>query len=97
MGRATRHTPKLLAKKLKLIRMSLKIETFEEMIGKLGVEDEVKLYRSAIHEYENGRREPPLIVLLRYSQLAGITINDLVDDQLELRLSKTGRLSAKKE
>lgn len=89
MGRATRHTPKRLAKKLALIRTSLGIKTFEEMISLLDVE-EINLYRSSIHEYERGNREPPLIVLLRYSQLAGVTINDLVDDRIELLLSKMG-------
>jgi transcriptional regulator with XRE-family HTH domain len=81
MGRASRHTPKLLAEKLSLIRKSLDIETFEEMAARLDVK-EINLYRSTIHEYENGKRQPPLIVLLRYSELVGVTINDLVDDRI---------------
>lgn len=95
MGRATRHTPKRLAEKLALIRKSLNIETLEEMISALGV-DEVRLYRSTILEYERGNREPPLIVLLRYSELAGVTINDLVDDGVDVNLRK-GEYSWKKK
>ena len=85
MGLAVRHTPKRLAEKLAQIRKSLGISTFEEMIKRLNV-SEVNLYRSTVYEYEQGKREPPLIVLLRYSQIAGITINDLVDDSVDLRL-----------
>lgn len=96
MGRATRHTPKRLAEKLALIRKSMGIETFEEMIPLLGVK-EVKLYRSTIHEYERGNREPPLIVLLKYSELSGVTINDLVDDKIEVRPSKSGLVGNKKK
>lgn len=96
MGRATRHTPKRLAEKLALIRKSLGIETFEEMISLLDVK-EVKLYRSSIHEYERGKREPPLIILLRYSGLSGIPINDLVDDRIDLKLSKKGLFGKKKK
>lgn len=96
MGRATRHTPKRLAEKLALIRKSLGVETFEEMISLLDV-NEVNLYRSSIHEYERGNREPPLIVLLQYSELAGVTINDLVDDRIEIVLSKTGLVGRKKK
>lgn len=66
------------------------------MISRLDVK-EVRLYRSSIHEYERGNREPPLIVLLKYSELAGITINDLVDDKIELRSSKKGLAGNKKK
>lgn len=96
MGRATRHTPKRLAEKLVLIRKSLGVETFEEMISLLDV-NEVNLYRSSIHEYERGNREPPLIVLLQYSKLAGVTINDLVDDRIELLLPKRGSVGKMKK
>lgn len=85
MGRASRPTPKRLAEKLELIRKHLAIETFEEMAATLDMK-EVSLYRSTIFEYERGKREPPLIVLLKYSELSGVTINDLVDDRVDLKL-----------
>lgn len=87
MGRSSRHTPARLAEKLALIRKRLGIDTLEAMISKLDI-SEVSLYRSTIHEYERGKREPPLIVLLRYSELGGVTINDLVDDKIDLIIGK---------
>jgi transcriptional regulator with XRE-family HTH domain len=86
MGRATRHVPKRLGEKLRLVRETLGIETFAEMAGKLAIK-EVNLYRSTILEYESGEREPPLIVLLRYSELSGFSINELADDRVDLRFT----------
>ena len=51
MGRASRHTPKRLGEKLRLARMGLGIETFEEMASRLAVE-EINIYRPTILEYE---------------------------------------------
>lgn len=85
MGLASRHSPKRLAQKLALIRTSLGVKTLEEMITRLNV-TEINLYRSTIHEYEQGKRVPPLIVLLRYSELSGVTINEMVDDRVDLNL-----------
>jgi transcriptional regulator with XRE-family HTH domain len=95
MGRATRHIPAHLGEKLALVRESLNVRTFEEMVARLDIK-EVNLYRSTIHEYEKGKREPQLVVLLRYSELGGVTMNDLVDDKVILRLSKN-RLSRERE
>jgi transcriptional regulator with XRE-family HTH domain len=39
---------------------------------------------TAVAQYELGTREPPLPVLLKYAQLAGITTDLLIDDELEL-------------
>jgi transcriptional regulator with XRE-family HTH domain len=83
MGRAARHLPKKLPTKLRQIRKRLGVQTFEEWIVKLDLK-EVKLYRASIQQYERGLREPPLIVLLRYAQLANVRLDVLVDDDLEL-------------
>jgi len=37
-----------------------------------------------ISEYEHGMREPNLIVLLHYSKAARISMNDLIDDEVEI-------------
>lgn len=83
MGRIPRHGPKFLGKKLAQIRESLGIKTLEEMAKRLDVE-EINLYRSTIHEYESGKREPPLIVLLKYARIAGVSVETLIDDELDL-------------
>ena len=41
-----------------------------------------------VSEYERGKRQPSLRVLLSYARLGGIHIDDLVDDSIELTLIK---------
>jgi transcriptional regulator with XRE-family HTH domain len=83
MGRAPRYVPKYLGTKLAKIRERLGVKTYEEMIARLNV-PEVKLYRANILRYESGKLEPPSIVLLSYARLARVTIEELVDDELEI-------------
>lgn len=83
MTTTRRQIPKHLGKKLKQIRENLGIKTYDEMIARLNVE-ESSLYRASIHRFENGEREPSLIVLLRYARLAGISVDVLIDDELDL-------------
>jgi transcriptional regulator with XRE-family HTH domain len=40
--------------------------------------------RVSISGYERGEREPPLPVILKYAQLAGISTDYLINDQLSL-------------
>jgi transcriptional regulator with XRE-family HTH domain len=82
MGRSYRERPKHLGRKLALIRKRLGL-TQPELIERLGVKGE-PLYPSSISLYEQGKREPPLLVLLRYARLAGVTMEALVDDKLKL-------------
>jgi transcriptional regulator with XRE-family HTH domain len=81
MGGAKRHQPKRLPAKLRIIREALG-HTQEEMIGRLGLEGKVP--RSYLSRFETGEREPPLDILLRYSEVAGVWINALVDDGVDL-------------
>lgn len=83
MAKIPRHVPSRLGEKLSTIRKQLNIATYEEMINRLGV-SEVSLYRSAIYEYEQNKREPPLIVILSYARLANISVETLIDDRQEL-------------
>jgi transcriptional regulator with XRE-family HTH domain len=53
------------------------------MITKLAVKGE-PLYPSSISEYERSKREPPLLVLLKYARLYGCTMEELVDDKMRL-------------
>jgi transcriptional regulator with XRE-family HTH domain len=81
MGKSARERPKRLAAKLLQIRVSLGLSQ-NEMLAALGLTE--KISRSMVSGYEVGRREPPLLVLLRYSHLAGIHLEVLVDDELDL-------------
>jgi transcriptional regulator with XRE-family HTH domain len=82
MGKASRARPEKLAEKLTAIRESLGL-THEELISRLDC-PQIPLYRASISQYESGKSEPPLPVLLRYARLAGITIDVLADDETEL-------------
>jgi transcriptional regulator with XRE-family HTH domain len=52
------------------------------MLARLGLDE--KLFRSAVSGYELGTREPPLPVLLAYARLAGVWLDVLIDDELDL-------------
>jgi len=82
MGRASRNKPTKLAEKLLAIRKDLELSQ-TELIEKIASED-IPLYKSDISKYESGMREPPLIILLRYARLANITVDVLIDDELNL-------------
>ena len=82
MGRSYRSRPKKLGKKLLLIRKRLGL-TQPEMIKMLAVKDE-PLRPASISGYELGQREPPLLVLLKYARIAGVTMETLVDDKIKL-------------
>jgi transcriptional regulator with XRE-family HTH domain len=81
MGRVSREKPKRLAEKLLQIRNNLGLSQ-NQMLEKLGLND--KVFRSAISGYELGTREPTLLILLNYARLAGICLDVLADDGLEL-------------
>ena len=85
MGRAHRSRPQQLGEKLLLIRVRLGL-TQSEIIKKLAVNE--ALYPSSISLFERGGREPSLLVLLAYSNLSGWTINELVDDKVDLSDAK---------
>lgn len=83
MGHSPKHAPKYLGAKLRAIREYLCIESYDAMIARLNLPD-IPLTRSHIHRYEKGQRIPSLLELLRYSQLSGISVNDLIDDEVKL-------------
>lgn len=80
MGNARRR-PKRLAEKLLQIRNALGLSQ-TEMHKHLGVEDEILYNR--ISDYELDKSEPTLMTLLRYAHVAGIYVEDLIDDDLDL-------------
>lgn len=77
----SRTRPARLAEKLLQIRLSFGLSQ-NGMLERLGFADE--LFRSNISQYEMGTRHPPLKVLLGYAQAAGIWVDVLIDDELDL-------------
>jgi transcriptional regulator with XRE-family HTH domain len=82
MGRSRRPMPARLAEKLRAIRERLGL-TQEQMFERLG-DTKTALYVGYIGLYEVGQREPPSLVLLRYARIAGVHVDDLIDDELDL-------------
>lgn len=80
MGHA-RQRPKRLAEKLLQIRLALGLSQ-TEMYRRLDVEDEILYTR--ISDYELDKSEPTLMVLLRYARVAGVIVDVLIDDELDL-------------
>ncbi len=81
MGRRARLRPKRLAKKLRAIRSAFDLSQ-TEMLKLLGFEKQMLYNR--ISEYELGKNEPPLPILLRYAEVAGICVDVLINDKLDL-------------
>jgi transcriptional regulator with XRE-family HTH domain len=81
MGRRPRRQQKRLAEKLLQIRLALGLSQ-NEMLRSLGAEED--LYRTNISNYELGEREPPLYIILGYARLAGVCLDVIVDDELDL-------------
>jgi transcriptional regulator with XRE-family HTH domain len=79
MGRSRRNKPKKLSQKLLAIRKRLHMSQ-TEMARAL----QLKVHYSAVSNFELGTREPDLIIVLRYSRLAGVPMETIVDDQLNL-------------
>jgi transcriptional regulator with XRE-family HTH domain len=81
MGTYPRLRQKRLAEKLRQIRDALGLSQ-SEMLKRLEVEELIDLYR--ISEFETGKREPPLIILLAYARTAHVWADVLIDDDLDL-------------
>jgi transcriptional regulator with XRE-family HTH domain len=80
MGRYAREKPARLKEKLYQIRILLGLSQ-NGMLEKLGLA-EVRL-RTSVSNFERGG-EPSLPVLLQYARLAGVCLDVLVDDELDL-------------
>jgi transcriptional regulator with XRE-family HTH domain len=81
MGKAQRPRPLRLAEKLAVIRRALGLSQ-NEMLKRLDLADEFG--RNYISAFELGTREPPLPVLLQYARVAGIWVDVLIDDELDM-------------
>jgi transcriptional regulator with XRE-family HTH domain len=70
-----------LAGKLLAIRAALGLSQ-AQMVKSLDAER--MIVPGQISEFETGKREPSLPVLLRYARLAGVCLDALVDDEMDL-------------
>ncbi len=82
MGRSRRPRPERLAEKLLQIRMQLGL-TQEGIVERLAY-TRSPLVPSQISEFERGLREPPVQVLLHYARMAGVPMEMLIDDGIDL-------------
>jgi transcriptional regulator with XRE-family HTH domain len=79
---AKRPVPKKLAKKLAQIRADLGLSQ-TQMVKALNYKAS-PLRPAQISQFETGRREPPLMLLLAYARLAKVSTDILIDDKQNL-------------
>lgn len=79
---ARRPAPKRLGEKLLQIRTALGLSQ-TGIVERLEYE-ESPLYAAQISNFEQGKREPPLQLLLAYARLSNIPLEILADDKLDL-------------
>jgi transcriptional regulator with XRE-family HTH domain len=81
MGKKPRLKQERLGEKLLQIRNGLGLSQ-TEIWKRLGIEDLIP--QKQISKYELGITEPPLAILLQYTYAAGVHMEALVDDELDL-------------
>lgn len=81
MGKGKRKRPARLGEKVVTVREALGLSQ-NEIIRHLGLADE--LTQAEISAYERNVREPSLDTLLAYANAAGVWIDVLVDDNVDL-------------
>jgi transcriptional regulator with XRE-family HTH domain len=78
-----------LGEKLLQVRVALGLSQ-SEILNRLGFEDSI--YYTRISDYERGKRIPSLPLLLAYARLAGVHVDDLIDDELDLPTKLPGNV-----
>src|SRR2546426_8956945 len=81
MGRKALMKPERLSEKLLQIRLALGLSQ-SELLRQLGFEDAMDYRR--ISEFERGTTEPHLAVVLQYARAAGVHMEDILNDELDL-------------
>lgn len=85
-----RPRPQRMAGKLRAIREELGLSQ-SQMLARLGLED--SMHYGRISQYENDEREPTLMTLLSYAHVAGVHLEDIVSDDLDLPSKLPGNVS----
>jgi transcriptional regulator with XRE-family HTH domain len=79
MARGARLKPERLAEKLVQLRTTMGLSQ-NDLIRELKLD----LTQNRISEYETGKGEPPLPVLLQYARAANVYVEVLIDDEIDL-------------
>jgi transcriptional regulator with XRE-family HTH domain len=79
MAKGRRERPQRLAAKLLAIRQHLGISQVK--MAKL-LKPDLAYHR--LSEWESGRRMPDVMLLLQYARAAGVPVDNLIDDTLDL-------------
>jgi transcriptional regulator with XRE-family HTH domain len=84
---APKPIPKRLGEKLRAIRehKGWTLDQMAKAVGKTGTSR-----RTRVYEWEKGVRQPDLLALMAYAQLAGVSTDVLIDDDRDLELEGLG-------
>ena len=85
-----RPRPERMSSKLRAIREGLGLSQ-SQMLARLGLED--TMHYGRISQYENDEREPALMTLLAYAHVAGVHLEDIVSDDLDLPSKLPGNVN----
>jgi len=85
-----RPRPQRMARKLLAIREGLGLSQ-SQMLARLGLAD--TMHYGRISQCENDEREPTLMTLLSYAHAAGVHLEDIVSDDLDLPSKLPGNVS----
>ena len=80
--RSPRPHPRRLAEKLHQVRSRL--EFSQEQMARALTDKESPVHAGNVSRFEQGTREPSLLVVLRYAELAGVSTDVLIDDRRDL-------------
>ena len=79
-----------LGEKLLQIRSALGLSQ-SEMLRRLGFDQSI--FYTRISDYERGKRIPSLPLVLQYARVAGVHMEDLVDDESDLPAKLPGKVT----
>ena len=84
---APKPIPNRLGEKLRAIRerRGWTLDQMADAVGKTGPSR-----RTRVYEWEKGIRQPDLLALMAYAQLAGVSTDVLIDDDRDLELKAPG-------
>ena len=85
-----RPRPERLSEKLLQIRMGLGLSQ-TQLLTRLEMQE--LLHYGRISEYESGKREPTLMTILQYARIAGVHVEDIIDDELDLPVKLPGNIT----